>query len=234
MIVAPSLFWGFYIFYKDRYKPEPIGRLALSYLLGIGSSYLALGFYGLLEIAAPDIDPLELMLHDRAGFFLYSISAIGSIEELSKLLPFLLVCSRFRQFDEKMDGIVYASMLGLGFASIENMRMAEVLEGFELYGHAIASPVVHMSFASLWGVAYSIARFRGNRTGPISALAFFLSSVLHGIYDFLATAAEAAFSSAGVILILWSLGILVMRKFQQQQIAENKAVHNHNTGDENS
>ena len=222
MIVAPSLFWGFYIFYKDRYKPEPIGKLALSYLLGIGSAYLALGIYALLEIAVPLVDPLELMLHDRAGFFLFSTLAIGPIEEISKLLPFLLFCTRFRQFDEKMDGIVYASMLGLGFASIENFRMTEALEGFELYAHAIASPIVHMSFASIWGVAYSSARFRGQRTWLVTSPAFFLGAALHGIYDFLATEARLAFTSAGVILILWVFGIFVMKRFQRQQLRENR------------
>ena len=120
-----------------------------------------------------------------------------------------------------MDGIVYASMIGLGFASIENLRMSEVLQGYELYAHAIAAPVVHMSFASIWGVAYSSARFRGKRAWPVTIIAFVVSSIAHGGYDFLATDAQLGFTSAGVILVLWVLGLVIMKRFQRQQIQEN-------------
>ena len=41
-IVLPVLFWAGYHYYKDRHLPEPPGQLALAFLLGVASSYLAL------------------------------------------------------------------------------------------------------------------------------------------------------------------------------------------------
>ena len=38
LVIAPTVFWGAYFYYKDRYKPEPISRLLISFARGCFSA----------------------------------------------------------------------------------------------------------------------------------------------------------------------------------------------------
>ena len=53
------------------------------------------------------------------GFFAYAVLVIGVIEELAKMIPFLLFVINFKEFDEPIDGIIYGSFIALGFAAVE-------------------------------------------------------------------------------------------------------------------
>lgn len=50
--------------------------------------------------------PVNLLLCFGFGLLAYSLLAIGPIEELAKLVPFLIFVRRFRAFDEPLDGII--------------------------------------------------------------------------------------------------------------------------------
>ena len=69
------------------------------------------------------------MLADTSliGLLAYSLLAIGPIEEIAKILPFIFVVLRFPEFDEPIDGIIYASFIGLGYAAVENIYAPENL-----------------------------------------------------------------------------------------------------------
>ena len=54
--------------------------------------------------------------------FMYSVFAIGLIEESVKILPLLLFLKYTRFVKEPVDYIIYASVSALGFAFIENMK----------------------------------------------------------------------------------------------------------------
>ncbi|MCP4675549.1 MAG: PrsW family intramembrane metalloprotease [Deltaproteobacteria bacterium] len=216
VVIVPVVFWTAYFCYKDRLKPEPPSRLALAYLLGLGSAFVAQGAYFLIDRTGLFADPVEMIFSDRVGFFTYAFLVIGPLEEASKLVFFLVVCARLRDFDEKIDGMVYASMIALGFASIENVYLLEILSGWQLYLRAIAAPVVHASFASIWGLVYAAARMNRKNTTLRTGIAFVVAAALHGLYDYLATWPAMAFSSAGVILILWGAGIYMMHRFQSK------------------
>ena len=73
------------------------------------------------------------------GLFAYAVLAIGVIEEAVKMIPFLLVVVRFREFDEPIDGIIYASFIALGFATMENIQ----------YLHGAAGPVHDVDLAAV-------------------------------------------------------------------------------------
>ena len=119
--LLPVLFWAAYHYYHDRHRPEPVGHLFLALLLGAAASLLAGAGYDALGLLGLRFDVLALAESTRLGLFLYAFLAIGLLEELAKLLPFLVVILRFKDFDEPVDGIVYASFLGLGFAAAENL-----------------------------------------------------------------------------------------------------------------
>lgn len=206
LILVPGAFWGAYHYYKDRHRPEPVALLLFALLLGVGAAYIGLGLYSLLDSIGFKSDAYSLM-HDRniTGLFWYCIFVIGPIEELAKLIPFLLILIWLPHFDEPFDGVIYASFVALGFALHENLSYLPFMEGPEAVGRAFASPMVHILFASVWGYAYGYADEHNCHRGLATFLGFILSAVLHGFYDFFAIYISVWTHIAPplVILALW-------------------------------
>lgn len=212
-VALPVVFWAAYHYYKDRCLPEPIPHLLLAFALGLGSFYLGMLMYEALGLLGWRRDAFLLADQSLPGLFAYAVLAIGLIEELAKLIPFMLVVVFFKEFDEPIDGIIYASFIALGFAAVENVRYLPFLSGWEAVARGFAGPVVHMVFASIWG--YYIGRAWLCKEAVcrtiIGALA--LTALLHGIYDFVVIALPpwGLPIAAGLIIGIWLWRLQLIR-----------------------
>lgn len=215
-IIGPALVWIVYFYYKDRFQPEPWRNLGLTYLLGLISAFCCIHFFKLLPLLGIPEDPSALMETRDWPFLIYSIGITGIIEESFKFLPFFFVVLRLKEFDEKVDGIVYASVIALGFASYENARYLAYMEGFELFGRAIASPLTHTIFSSIWGYTSGVAHME-RRSIPIASLkGLALAAVVHGIFNFFTTSSTLRIISSLLILIIWIWRIRTMDKLRPE------------------
>lgn len=161
--------------------------LIAALLLGVMSAYIGLFFYRCLDWLGLHQDAFSLAEKGQLfDLFLFSICAIGPIEELAKFIPFLIILTRTPHFDEPLDGVIYASFVALGFALHENIYYLQFLDGNEAIGRAFASPIVHALFASIWGYAYGYADLHRIRRSSATCAALVFSALLHGIYDFFA------------------------------------------------
>lgn len=212
-VILPVLFWAWYHYHKDRHLPEPVGHLALAFLLGAGSFWLGKLMYVGLGVFDLRMDAYYLAETDRKALFLYAVLAIGPIEELAKLLPFLLVIRRFQEFDEPIDGIIYASFIALGFAAVENIHYLQFLTSGEAIARGFAGPLVHIAFASVWGYYVGRACLERRRVWLTIALALGGTALLHGIYDYLVIAMPvfALPASALLVLALWLWRLFLIR-----------------------
>jgi RsiW-degrading membrane proteinase PrsW (M82 family) len=215
-IIAPALFWICYFYYKDRFQPEPILNMGSSYILGFLTAFFCLVFYKILPYLGLPDDPSALIENNRTLYFFYSIVVIGLLEEFFKFLPFLLIVLRFKAFDEKIDGIIYASIIALGFASFENLIWLRHLEGFALYGRALASPLTHTIFASIWGYIIGSSRISGKSLFKASLIGLSISALSHGIFDFLTLDPLLRLISALMILSIWLWRTWVLKKEMKQ------------------
>jgi RsiW-degrading membrane proteinase PrsW (M82 family) len=190
-VVVPILFWGWYHYYKDRHLPEPVGHLVLTFVLGIGAAAVSKGLY-----------------------------AIGPIEEFAKMLPFIIVVLRFPEFDEPLDGIIYASFIALGYAAVENVLYLEYLTPIEAAARGFAGPVIHMLFASIWGFTIGCAHLRGGSLLGGIMRGFLLAATLHGLYDFIVM--QSAFNAlpiaAGFIVMIWIWRLRLMQAMHQRAL----------------
>ena len=202
-IIAPAIFWIVYFRYKDRYAPEPLTKIGITFILGIAAAYICNYFYELLAPVGMPADPTVLMETNPPLFLAYCLGYVGLVEEFFKMLPFIFIVVRFRDFDEKIDGIIYASIIALGFASFENFHYLAVMDGWELIGRAIASPLTHTIFASLWGYAISRARFEGGSQVKAGIVGFLLAALCHGLFDFLTLTPGLRLVSAATLLVVW-------------------------------
>ncbi|MEX0332819.1 MAG: PrsW family intramembrane metalloprotease [Puniceicoccaceae bacterium] len=205
LLLIPCFFWGGYHYYKDRHQPEPIGMLVLAVVLGFISAYIGIIFYILLANAGVDHDPFGLAETSISGLFWYTVLVIGPVEEFAKFIPFALILTRMKHFDEEVDGIIYAAFVGLGFALNENIYYLSMLEGGQAVARSLISPIIHALFASIWGYTYGFAGRYKLPAPVVILLGLLLSSFVHGVYDFYVFAVSVYGSLAAplIVLIIW-------------------------------
>lgn len=212
-IVLPVAFWTAYHLHADRHLPEPPGHLVVAFACGVGSFWIGAWGYEALDFLNLRRDAFALAQTDLTGLLYYALGVIGMIEEAAKMLPFLLVVLRFREFDEPIDGIIYASFIALGFATVENLRYLEYLSPGEAYARGFAGPVVHIVFASIWGYYIGRAWLKRRRVVSTVVGALLATAILHGFYDFLVIGlAPAALPIAALVIAgLWVWRLFLIR-----------------------
>ena len=107
----------FYIYKKDKFCPEPTAQLEKAFVFGVLSVPLS------LCVSVP-LHLLGLVTYNYATI----TECIGSAflgaaipEESAKLFMLWLFLRKNKFYDEKVDGIVYAVCISLGFAALENI-----------------------------------------------------------------------------------------------------------------
>jgi RsiW-degrading membrane proteinase PrsW (M82 family) len=138
----------------DRWEPEPRALLATAFLWGASVAILASGFLNAFT---------DALVGDTLG----TIVAGPINEEVTKgLVLYWLYRRRPDEFDGVIDGLIYAAMVGLGFAFVENIDYygrAFAKEGagglavtFTLRG--VLGPFSHPLFTAMTGLGLGLAR----------------------------------------------------------------------------
>lgn len=212
LILTSALLWMHYVQWKDRQNPEPRRRLLLAFLLGIAACALAMfAFDGLAAIGVPVLQPA-----DRLWTATYCFLCIGPIEEGFKLLVAVLFVFRWREYDEPLDGFVYAAAISLGFASAENFYNTVQLDWPQQLAHTLSLPITHTLFSAIWGLGISSAHFHLARSWrrPVWQLgSALLAMFMHGLYDFLLFAYQATFVTSAIALMLWLVVLWRVRSY---------------------
>lgn len=183
-VLFPALLWGGYHYYRDRRQPEAITHTLLAIGAGVFAGVLGQWLYRLLEWLGLWQDAYILAQDDWVALAVYSVLGIGLIEETAKLIPFAILAVSLKAFDEPVDGIIYAGLVALGFAAYENVGYLEFAGPAENLARAIAGPLVHIVFASVWGYPIGLAVLARKFLWLQIAKGFAAAVVIHGIYDF--------------------------------------------------
>jgi hypothetical protein len=125
---------------------------------------------------------------------------VGVVEEGCKCLAAMLAYRR-REFDEPVDGIVYAVTASLGFAAAENIRYFAIgrLATSLICARAFMTVPAHMFFGTIWGYGFGEALHR-KRSRRL--LFFLVAAISHGTYDALLST-----DGAGTYATLLTLGL---------------------------
>jgi RsiW-degrading membrane proteinase PrsW (M82 family) len=218
MAVAPVPLYVALALWIDRYEPEPRRMLAYTFLWGATGAVF-----------------LSLVLNTANGILLSALglgeltAALSApwVEEGAKGIALLaLYAWKADEFDNVTDGIVYASMVGLGFAMTENVSYygaALATGGSEgaavtLVVRGVMSPFAHPFFTAMTGIGLGIARETRTPwlrwTAPVAGLG--MAILLHFLWNASATVSAAAYLGTffflmvplfvGVLgLVCWSL-----------------------------
>ena len=217
-IAVPLAFWAVYHYHKDRALPEPVGQLVLAFCFGLLAAGISAGLYAGLGVLGLRHDAGFLADTDAVALFFYALLAIGPVEEIAKLLPFLVIVWRFRDLDEPVDGIIYASFIGLGYAAVENWQYLGYLTTIEAVARGFTSPVIHILFASIWGHWVARAHLAGRHLLPATLGSLAVASVLHGLYDFVVILNPrfALPIAAAMIVSIWLWRLRLLRNLHRR------------------
>ncbi len=180
LAIAPGLAICMYIFYKDVYNKEPKINLLVCFILGGLAILPAIGFEKSFGSA------LDGTVSGTA-IFAYAIVAFS--EEFSKFLGLRLYAYNQKSFDEPLDGIVYAVMISMGFATVENImyviKYAELGQGYQVaFQRMFLSVPAHATFAVVMGYYVGKAKFDSKNSTALMFMGLLSAIFFHGTFDF--------------------------------------------------
>lgn len=213
--VVPVPFYVMAALWLDRFEAEPVRVLAWAFAWGATvAALISMTVTGYAVEAAYGLGGV------RAAAVVADLVTAPVVEELSKGFALLVIYRELEdEFDGVVDGIVYAAMVGLGFAMVENV---------EYYGQALASgaerslsvfvvrgmmaPFAHPFFTAMMGIGLGLVRERPDhprrRVLPLLGLAAAVG--MHALWN-LAASFERWFVLAYLLVMVPAfLGLILL------------------------
>lgn len=205
------------VLFVDRLEPEPRANLIFAFAWGAGVAALVavvINSLGLEYVTMP-------ALGKTVGQYVSATFGAPPVEETLKgLVLILLLRLRRQELDGPTDGIIYAAMVGLGFAMMENISyyigalLKPEIGGAQLLGvtfvvRGVLSPFAHPIFTSMTGigVAYAASHRRGWWAIPVG---WFGAMLLHGTWNGLSALGLAGVGIAYGILFCVFIALIVV------------------------
>lgn len=181
LALVPAIIWLIFFYQQDRLEPEPKGYVFAVFLLG-GLLAQAVGIPLLQDVfEVRRWLPLSLWAN-----ILGSILVIGFTQESLKYAAVRYSIYPSAEFDERVDGVVYGTAAGLGYATMLNIYYVVASGGVNLQAGVIRIAVTALaqaSFSGLSGYFLGRAKFEDEPVWWLpSGLA--LASVLNGLFTF--------------------------------------------------
>lgn len=171
------------LIFLDRYDPEPPWLIASAFAWGAAVSIF---FSGVINTLSGELVAAGTQSPILGQLFSIVISA-PVVEEFFKGIGVILIFLIFRkEFDDILDGIVYGGVVGLGFATVENVLYygRGLMDGsivLLILVRGIMSPFIHSTFTAMTGIGCGIARESHNTFVRIIApiLGYIAAVALH-------------------------------------------------------
>lgn len=204
--IAPVFLVIIYIYIKDKFEKESKKLLFINFLLGaIVSILISTLLYLIYELLLPKAAEFRILDQFIKAFFVVAL-----IEEFSKYVIVRYYAQPKKDFNEPFDGIIYAVMVSMGFAAVENILYV-FRGGYEVaLLRAITAIPAHATFAILMGYFMGIAKFSKHRT-KWNLIGLSLAILFHGTYDFFLFINFIPGVSIGAFISL-ILGIILSKK----------------------
>ena len=204
LAIVPSALWLIYFYQQDRLEPEPKAMVAQVFLLALLLTQ---------AVGRPLINDVfhiaDWASSSTLTSLLASILIYGFTVQAITYVAIRLVYAS-PEFDERMDGIVYGTVAGLGVATLLNLHYITDNQGVALAPgvvETVTTALAQASFAGLLGYFMAQAKFE-HRPAWWVPLGFTLAAVLNGLFTWLLSEVSAA----GMNVSVWrslALGLVV-------------------------
>ncbi len=194
MAFTPAPLYLFLLLWIDRYDPEPGWAIAGAFAWGAPFAVLVSIIFNTLFGTA-----MGSIAGGQQGLTLSSIISAPFFEEGTKGLGVVLILVFMRkEFDGIVDGIFYAGVIALGFATLENVLYyggTYVQYGFSsliknVFDRGLLAPFSHALFTSMTGIGCGVSRETHNKMLRVlaPAVGYVMAMILHGFWNAIASA----------------------------------------------
>lgn len=192
LAILPPILIAYYIYQKDKYDREPKSLIIKSFLFGCLSVIPILIF--------------ELIFHQGLfpNLFIYMFCGIALIEEGMKYFFLKRYLFNNTEFNEPLDGIVYAVMISLGFATVENIMY---VVGADDLGISVAilrmfsAIPLHAACGVIMGYYVGMAKFKKDNYKYLLFKGLLLATFVHAIYNYFLFLGQAQYLSMFALII---------------------------------
>jgi len=175
------LIWIVYLIKLDFYQRENVSLVLITLILGMFFAFTVSYFSDALKY------DFSFSLNGEVfNDLMYCIFGIGFLEEIVKIIPFLLLLRFSKVVKEPIDYVIYASLSALGFAFVENIFYFDYTGFHKILGRALSAVIFHMFNSSL--IAYGLVlgkNIKKYNSKVAFTLCLLIASVFHGLYDFI-------------------------------------------------
>jgi RsiW-degrading membrane proteinase PrsW (M82 family) len=229
LAVAPGIAVCLFIYSLQKYGKGSMRYLVISFILGMVATLPAL----LVQLKMEDVRT-EPWRHSIAAYIRYAFVVVALSEEGSKFLVLRLYAYPKAFFREPFDGVVYSVMIGMGFATVENIEYVYKF-GLEtgVSRFFLAIPA-HAAFAVLMGYPVGRAKFRHGRGFGLLLQGLLVAVLFHGSFDFFLFVQQnreitqylsTGMLSFGAFATFYIAVRLAMRALRLYQAGDNQPYH---------
>ncbi len=227
LAIVPSALWLAFFYDQDRLEPEPKTQIAKVFLLALLlTDVLALRLFN-DWFALASWAPAETLNSLLANILIVGFTIAGIVYASVRLVVYATP-----EFDERMDGIVYGTVAGLGVATLLNLHYVIDNGGVALGPgviHVVTTALAQASFGGLLGYFMAQAKFE-HKPGWWVPLGVVVSAGLNGVFSWLMSEISAAGLGVqpwrslvlGLVLALavFSMLLVLMRRATQATLAQ--------------
>jgi RsiW-degrading membrane proteinase PrsW (M82 family) len=179
--LIPALLWLGFFYQQDRLEPEPKQFVGGVFLLG-GLLANAVG----IPVVRDFFQVQEWMPRSPAASILGSILVIGFVQEFLKYAAVRYSVYLSPEFDERIDGVIYGTAAGLGFATMLNIHYVTSNAGVDLGMGVVRIAVTALAQASFAGISgYFLGRAKFEEEPPWwLPLGVTVAALLNGLFTF--------------------------------------------------
>lgn len=192
LAVAPGAAIMLYIYLKDKHEREPLGLLMTSFALGVFSAFITLALTEIVNLLVATKEP------DEVSTFVDAFFKVAFIEEFSKFIFVRFVLYPNKNFNEPYDGIIYAVMVSMGFATLENILYVYQSGWVTGIIRMFTAVPAHATFAIMMGYFLGKAKFTHSRMLYFSLVGLLTAAFFHGTYDYFLMIGEVKKEWTGV------------------------------------
>ena len=230
LAIVPSALWLIFFYRQDRLEPEPKTRIAQVFILAlILTDVLGFRLFN---------DWFQLSSWAFAQTFtslLANILVVGFALQAIAYAAVRLVVYATPEFDERMDGIVYGTVAGLGVATLLNLHYVIDNGGVALGPgviHVVTTALAQASFSGMMGYFMAQAKFE-HKPGWWVPLGVAIAAVLNGLFTWLMSEISASGLTVqpwrslalglAIALVVFGLLLALMRRAMQSTLAQPAA-----------
>src|SRR5215207_4345629 len=229
LAIVPSAVWLYFFYRQDRLEPEPKIKLAAVFLLALLLT-VALG----LPLINDWFRMPAWASAESVTSLLASILIVGFTWQAIAYAAVRLVVYDTPEFDERMDGIVYGTVAGLGVATLLNLNHVIANGGVALGPgviRVVTTALAQASFSGLLGYFMAEAKFEHKPVWWVP-LGLFIAAVLNGLFSWLLGEVSANGLTVSpwrslvlgmvVALVVFGLLLALMRRATQETLAASQ------------